>query len=196
MLSLIRTIAALFLLYFLPGFLFVQAMFPRKGELDRDFDLLYRIGLGIGMSIVLTIFVGFGLNSLGVNEETGMGYVTTGPIVLTLLLLSLAFFLIAWFRGAFPFMGKLHPSLIRFPARDPRTDDVPIIKDKVKRLEHHNLTNKRFALIKEIENTERLKETHSGKQKEYYEELRVKLVDELDEIETQIKVLEQEVFNG
>lgn len=192
MLGLLRIVAALFLLYFLPGYMFVQALFPRKGELDSDFDLLYRIGLAIGLSIVLTIFVGFGLNSLGVSEETGMGYVTAGPIVISLLVISLVFFIIAWFRGAFPIMGKLHPALIRFPPRDPRTADVPFIPSKAKRYEHEGLVKQRFSFIKEIENTERLAGLHSGEQREYYEKMREKLIDELDEIETRIKVLERE----
>jgi hypothetical protein len=196
MLDLLRIIAALFLLYFLPGFMFVQAMFPRKGELDQDFDWLYRIGLAIGLSIVLTIFVGFGLNSLGVSEETGLGYVSAGPIVAALLLLSLIIFAIAWFRGGFPILGRLHPSLMRFPPRDPRAADIPLIKDKAKRIEHEKLVKQRFMLIKEIDNTEKLVETHSGKQHQYYEQRRETLLSELDEIETQIKVLENEVRNG
>jgi hypothetical protein len=196
MLDMLRIIAALFLLYFLPGLMFVQAMFPRKGELDQDFDWLYRIGLAIGLSIVLTIFVGFGLNSLGVSEETGMGYVTTWPIVIALLLLSLIFFVVGWLRGAFPLMGKLHPALLRFPPRDPRAADVRVIIDKTKRLEHEKLVKERFMLIKEIDNTEKLVESHSGKQRKYYEERREKLLGELDETETRIKVLESEVMNG
>jgi hypothetical protein len=51
-------------------------------------------------------------------------------------------------------------------------------------------------LIKEIDNTEKLVETHSGKQRQYYEQRREKLLGELDETETQIKVLEREVTNG
>jgi len=196
MLHLFQIIAALFLLYFLPGFMFVQAMFPRKGELDQDFDWLYRIGLAIGLSIVLTIFVGFGLNSLGVSEETGLGYVSAGPIVAALLILSLIFFAVAWFRGGFPILGKLHPTLLRFPPRDPRSADVPIIRDKEKRIQHEKLVRQRFMLIKEIDNTEKLVETHSGKQRQYYEQRREKLLGELDETETKIKVLENEVRNG
>ena len=196
MFDLLRIFLALILLYFLPGYMFVQAMFPRKGELDQDFDALYRIGLAIGLSIVLTIFVGFGLNSLGVSEDTGLGYVTAGPIVAALLLLSLIFFIIAWFRGGFPILGGLHPNLMRFPTRDPRAADMPVIINKTKRLEHEKLVKNRFMLIKEIDNTEKLVESHSGKQRRYYEERRVKLLGELDETETQIKVLENGVGNG
>ena len=196
MLELLRIFLSLVLLYFLPGFMFVQAMFPRKGELDQDYDVLYRIGLAIGLSIVMTIFVGFGLNSLGVSEETGMGYVTAGSIIIALLVITLIFFAVAWFRGGFPILGRLHPSLLRFPPRDPRSADVPVIRGKQKRMQHEKLVKQRFMLIKEIDNTEKLVETHSGKQRAYYEQRRERLLGELDETETQIKVLESEVRNG
>ena len=191
MLEALRIVFALFLLFFLPGYMLVQALFPRKGELDQDFDWLYRITLGVGLSIVLTIFVCFGLNSLGVSEETGMGYVTAWPISISLVLLSLILFFIAWFRGAFPIMGRLHPTLIRFPARDPRNQDIPALKDKNARFQYQGLVKDKFNLIKEIDNTERLMETHSGEQRRYYEERRGKLLKELEELEKQIKDMER-----
>jgi hypothetical protein len=191
MLEALRIIFALFLLFFLPGYMLVQALFPRKGELDQDFDWLYRITLGMGLSIVLTIFVCFGLNSLGVSEETGMGYVTAWPITISLLLLSLILFFIAWFRGAFPVLGRIHPALIRFPSRDPRNQDIPAIGDKKIRFHYQDLLKKKFRLIKEINNTERLIDTHSAEQMRYYEERRGKLVTELGDLDKQIKVIEK-----
>lgn len=193
MLDAIRILAALFLIFFLPGYLLVQALFPRKDELDLDFDWLYRLALGIGLSIVLTILVGFGLNSLGVNEETGMGYVTAGPITLSLVALSLVLFLIAWFRGAFPFMGRLHPALIRFPPRDPRIGDIPYIKDKRKRFEHQQLTDRKFKLVKAISDTEGLAGSHSGQQRRYYDDRKKRLLDELALVEKDIDDLDTSI---
>ena len=54
MLEALRIIFALFLLFFLPGYMLVQALFPRKGELDQDFDWLYRIRDRAEAWIVLT----------------------------------------------------------------------------------------------------------------------------------------------
>ena len=51
-------IPALLLLFFLPGWTLVNLLFPRKGELDREYDLLYRLTLGIVMSVVVTILYG------------------------------------------------------------------------------------------------------------------------------------------
>ena len=191
MLDALRVIVALILIFFLPGIMLVQALFPRKGELDADFDWLYRAAMAIGLSIVITILVNFGLNSLGVNPDTGMGYVTAGPITLSLILLTLAFFGIAWFRGGMPFIGKLHPKLIRFPAREPRDEDIPHLVDRQQRLKHQELVTHKFQLIKQIDKTERLVEAHSGDQKKYYVQRRKKQLEELDELEDKISKIEK-----
>ena len=191
MLDALRVIGALLLVFFLPGIMLVQALFPRKNELDLEFDWLYRLAMGIGLSIVVTILVNFVLNALGVNPDTGMGYVTTGPITLSLISLTLVFFLIAWFRGAFPFMGRLHPALIRFPARNPRDEDIPHLTDKVQRLKHQDLANRKFALIKQVSKAERMMDAHSGQQKEYYDKQRKGLLAELSDVESEIKKIEK-----
>jgi len=195
MLDILQIIGALVLLFFLPGFMVVQALFPRKHELDLDFDWLYRITLGIGLSIVLTILVGFGLNSLGVNEATGKGYVTAGPITLTLVLLTLIIFLIAWFRGAFPIMGRWHPALIRFPPRDPRIGDIPYIVDKRMRFQYQTLMEDKYKLVDAISKAEKLLESHSGEQRKYFEERRKRLLDDKSKVEKDISELELEIMD-
>ena len=59
----IRVIAGLFLVLFLPGYTLIQALFPRRGELDEEFDTLYRITLGMAMSICVVILLGFVLGN-------------------------------------------------------------------------------------------------------------------------------------
>src|SRR6059036_1306927 len=54
-----RVIGALVLLFFLPGFLLINALYPRKGELDREYDALYRVTLWIVLSIAVTVFWSF-----------------------------------------------------------------------------------------------------------------------------------------
>ena len=46
------------LVLFLPGYTLINLLFPRKGELDREYDALYRITLGIVMSIVVLVQIG------------------------------------------------------------------------------------------------------------------------------------------
>jgi hypothetical protein len=191
MLDSLRLIGALLLIFFIPGIMLVQALFPRKGELDNELEWLYRLALGIGLSIVITILVNFGLNSLGVNPDTERGYVTAGPITLCLVLLSILFFIIAWLRGGMPFMGRVHPSLIRFPKADMRDDDIPHIADKSQRFKHQELMKERFQMIKEISKCERLIDAHSGEQKKYYEESRKKNLAKLSELEAEIAQIER-----
>ncbi|HYU06074.1 MAG TPA: DUF1616 domain-containing protein, partial [Thermoplasmata archaeon] len=76
----LRVIGALVLLFFLPGWLLINALYPRKGELDREYDALYRLTLGIVLSIAVTVFWSFSLNSLGVNPATGLGDVNAPNI--------------------------------------------------------------------------------------------------------------------
>ncbi len=191
MLDTLRVIFALILIFFLPGIMLVQALFPRKGELDADFDWLYRAAMAIGLSIVITILVNCGLNSLGVDPDTGMGYVTAVPITLSLIGLTLIFFGIAWFRGGLQFMGKMHPKLIRFPAREPRDEDIPHLVDRHQRYNHQELVTKKFQLIKQIDKTERLVEVHSGEQKKYYVQQRINQLAELDKLEDKISKIEK-----
>jgi hypothetical protein len=120
-----------------------------------------------------------------------MGYVTTVPITVSLVLFSLAFFAIAWFRGGMPFMGRLHPSLIRFPPVDPKDDDIPRISDKQQRFRHQELMKRRFGLLKEIDKAEKMAEAHSGEQRKYYQERREKLMASLSDIENEIEDIER-----
>src|SRR3989475_8635571 len=114
-----RVIGAVVLLFFLPGFLLINALYPRKGELDREYDALYRVTLGIVLSIAVTVFWSFFLNSLGVNEATGLGYVVGPNIAGGLIGLSAAFFALGWWRGAYPWMARVHPSRARVPKPGP-----------------------------------------------------------------------------
>ncbi len=190
MLDTLRLIGALLLIFFIPGIMLVQALFPRKGELDPELDWVYRLALGIGLSIVVTILVNFGLNSLGVNEDTGMGYVTAVPITVCLVVLSLLFFLVAWLRGGMPILGRLHPSLIRFPSPDMRDDDIPRIADRQHRYRHQELMKERFRLIEEIDRAERMAEAHSGEQRRYYSGRREQMLADLARAEKEIQDIE------
>ena len=119
----IRVIAGMLLVLFLPGYTLIQAMFPRRGELDEEFDTLYRITLGMAMSICVVILIGFVLGnpSLGNAPDWGdwsdgdKGYFQTFFVSTSLIFATLLFFGIGWYRCAYPWMANLHPSLARAP---------------------------------------------------------------------------------
>ena len=96
----IRVVAGLLLVLFLPGYTLIQAMFPRRGELDEEFDTLYWVTLGMAMSICVVILIGFVLGnpSLGSAPDWGgwsdgdKGYFQTSFITVSLTTVTLLFF--------------------------------------------------------------------------------------------------------
>jgi len=98
----LRILFAIIILLFLPGFLLVQALFPKKNELSEEDDWLYRIVLSVVLSIVIAIILAFIISSLGVDAETGKGYFTPLNIVISLLAICVVLFAIGVWRGAYP----------------------------------------------------------------------------------------------
>ncbi len=192
MLDLLRAILALLLIFFIPGFITVNAIFPRKGELDVKLDTLYRVSLGIGISIVITILTGFLLNSFGPNPDTGIGYFTPGYIILALALISLVSFWIGWWRGAYQFMGNWHPKLIRPAPRDPRSLTGPMFRDQKRGFEFRQLVEKKYKAIDRISELEKKEKMHDGETADYYREKISGIKESLRDIEARMIELEHE----
>jgi uncharacterized membrane protein len=188
----LRVLGALLLVFFLPGFLLTNTLYPRRGELDREYDTLYRITLGIVLSIAVTVLWGFFLNSLGVNPATGLGYVTAGPILGGLVGLSALFFVIGWWRGAYAWLGRLHPSLTRLPklAADSLLSEDE--KDHRIRLRLQQLAEQREKLRRTIKDYERRMQLQSADARSHYEGRRDAARAELKRVEGQLKKLEDE----
>src|SRR3989304_3512025 len=134
---------------FLPGYPLVNLLYPRKGELDREYDVLYRITLGIVMSIVVVVLLGFFLQALGVNPE-GMGYFTGVNLWVGLSGLTIAFFLGGWWRGAYPILGRLHPALKRPLPREPASILGDLEADRAVLTKLRELAAEREGLQKEV----------------------------------------------
>jgi len=159
----IQVIAGVALVFFLPGYTLINMLFPRKGELDPEYDQVYRIALGMGLSIVISIMVGFGLNAL---SSEGHGLVTAGPLWTVLLTLTGIFVLIGWFRGAYPNAGAIHPSLYRAP----KIPGMPRSKgtDFVKRKRTERLIMERELLMSDMKRFSENASTSNPQRKEYY----------------------------
>lgn len=110
MFELLQAIGGIIIIFFLPGYALVNVIFPRKGELDPEYDFIYRAALGMGLSMVLAILVGFLLNSISTSSHP---YVRAGPLWAVLLTVTGIFVLAGWYRGAYPNAGLIHPSLYR-----------------------------------------------------------------------------------
>ncbi len=191
-LLLLRVVGALLLSFILPGLLLVNLLYPRRGELDREYDLLYRITLGIVLSILVTVLWGFFLNSLGVNEATQMGYVQTPYIAAGLVGFSVLFFVLGWWRGAYPWMARLHPSLARVPSPGPESLLTDEEKDHRVRMKLEELAESRERLRRTVKDYERRMQLQSADARSHYEAKRDEARAELKRVETELRKLEEE----
>jgi hypothetical protein len=189
-LEIVQLLVALVLMFFLPGWTLVNALFPRKGELDREYDVLYRITLGIVMSIVVVILYGFGLNSLGV-QPSGFGYFNAENLWAGLTLTALAFFVAGWWRGAYPFLGRLHPKLARMPPPDKHTMTAELEHDKATLAKLRELATEREKLRRRIRDYDRRIQLHSGDAKDHYTRQRNDAREKLREVDAELKSLEK-----
>jgi hypothetical protein len=191
-LGLLRVVAALILVFVLPGLLLVNVLYPRRGELDREYDRIYRLTLGIVLSIAVTVLWGFFLNSLGVRPGTVTGYVQAPEIAEGLIGLSLLFFVLGWWRGAYPWMARVHPSLARVPKAGPESLLTDEEKDHRVRMKLEELAESRERLRRTIKDYERRMQLHSSEARSHYEEKRDEARAELKRVETELRKLEEE----
>ncbi len=191
-LAILRVLAALLLTFFLPGYFLVNVLYPRRGELDREYDVLYRITLGIFLSIAVTVLWDFLLNSLGTNPATGMGFVVTVNISAGLVGLSVLFFVLGWWRGAYPWMARLHPSLARMPKPSPSDMFGEDDKDAKMRMRLEALAVRRERLRRTIKEYERKVRLQSADARAHYEAKRDGARKELDRVEAELKVLQED----
>lgn len=191
-LATLRVLGALILVFILPGVLLVNVLYPRRGELDREYDRLYRLTLGIVLSIAVTVLWGFFLNSLGVQASTGLGYVQAPEIAEGLLGLSALFFVLGWWRGAYPWMARLHPSLARTPKPGPESLLTDEEKDHRVRMKLEALAEERERLRRTIKDYERRMQVQSADARSHYEAKRDAARSELKRVETELRKIEDE----
>jgi hypothetical protein len=177
--------------FFLPGFFLVNALYPRKGELDKDYDALYRLTLGIVMSVVIVIIMGFILNTFGTDPDTGKGYFRAEIIWPILIFLAIFFFVAGWFRGAYPILGKLHPSLLRFPRREPQSVIVDLKEEKETVLAFRELSEEREKLRRQIKDYERRSKRQTGDMRKRSERKIMKIQEDLKKLDEQLSMMEE-----
>lgn len=104
MVSVLQAVMGFLLIFFLPGFTLVKALFPKKEDLDPEFGGLYQVVLGMGMSVVITIVVGILLGSLPL--QNGKGQFTAPNIILLLSVITITLFAVGTYRNAYPRITK------------------------------------------------------------------------------------------
>ena len=184
-LEIIQLIFGILLIFVLPGTMLIKAMFPRPGELDEEYNGIYVLALGMATSICLTILAGFVLGSLPVRDD-GTGYFDRPLIIGSLLGMTIVFFLIGWWRGAYPWLGLLHPKLARFPMpaeapRGTKRDD-----ELMARIE--DLTREHDALKREVKDLLKRERTHGRKMAKHYKERREEAEKELERVREELDI--------
>jgi len=193
-LEVLRIILGLLLIFFLPGYLLVKALFPGKNELDKEYNLVYEIGLGMGLSIVINILDGFFLGSLhqlaGLRLVDGAekGYFDTPYILSSLLVICLLLFFAGWYRGAYPWMGRLHPSFTRVPSSEKPQARRERMDNLIKEL--WDLSREREKLRKEVRDFERKSRAHGASMKVHYRKRLEESRKRLEEVDTKMRGLE------
>ena len=168
--NLIQIIGAIVILFFLPGYTFITMLFPKRGELDLEYDQLYRIGLGMGMSIVIAILVGYVLGYYGLFYANYLWIVFIN--------LSLLFFLVGFYRGGYPYIRRLMGLEM---------------KDKYDRIIKLNLLLKeRKKMIRKLEDIERIIKMNPAS-REYHEKEREKVIKDIENIDKEIDNLRRVV---
>ena len=197
----LRLIAGFFLVLFLPGFTLIQAMFPRRGELDEEFDTLYRITLGMAMSVCVVILLGFVLGNPALGNapawgswsDDGKGYFQTFFVTTSLILVTLIFFVIGWYRGAYPWMANIHPSLARVPPGIRLESELAVAGKYIpaELLELQGLKHDRSNVKKKMQEAEVRKRTGSSMMKKYYEKREKTYLADLADIDSRMAELDK-----
>ena len=197
----IRAVAGLLLVLFLPGYTLIQAMFPRRGELDEEFDTLYRVTLGMAMSICVVILIGFVLGnpSLGTApnwegiSDGDKGYFQTFFVTTSLLLVTLLFFIAGWYRGAYPWMANIHPSLARAPPGLRIESELAVAGKFIpaELMELQGLKHDRDNVKRKLKESETRKGIGSSMMKKYYEKKEKTLLADLADIDSRMAELDQ-----
>ncbi len=185
----LQVLLAFPLVLFLPGFTLVNLLFPRKGEIDREYDLLYRITLGIVMSIVVVVLLGFVLQAMG-ETAAGTGYFTAEVLWPALLGITIAFFVAGWWRGAYPMVGRVHPLLKRPLPREPASILGDLETDRAVLTKLRELAAERESLRKQVKDAGRRVSLHTGSLKDHYEAKRLDLQKKLKGIDDALAELE------
>jgi len=127
------------LIFFLPGFFLVLAIFPKRGSLSTDFDLLCKIALGIMLSLLISTLTGMII--YGIDElSSAPASVQSQRLWSILGSTSISFAAISWFRGGIKALVKGEaPSAEKKEGGEEElirlTSEKRALLEKIKRLE-------------------------------------------------------------
>ena len=186
MVEYVQVIAGLLLGFFLPGFTLLKLLFPRPSELDISVGILYQIVLGTVMSIVIVVLVSFVLGGPTIRG------INTLNLYLTLGSLTLVFFFLGWWRGAYPVLGRLHPALMRAPPKSELVEYSMGEMDNRTLLEFQHLAKEKHDLKKDLRKFEKESRLQTGETQKHYSEMIQERTARLEAIDNKIRELEKQ----
>jgi hypothetical protein len=182
-LELIQIIFGLLLIFVLPGVALIKWMFPRPGELDQEYNGIYVLALGMTTSVCITILVGFVLGS------SAAGWFDRPFIIGSLVSITIVFFILGWWRGAYPWLGLINPKLARFPMPAEAPRSTKRHDDLVARIE--DLTKEHDQLKRKVKDLLKRERTHGRKMAEHYIERRVEAEKELEQVREKLDIAKE-----
>lgn len=184
----LRLVIASVIIFFLPGFTLVNAVFPRKGELDKEYDIIYRIALSIPLSASLVILLGF---IFGISRPIfGVGgYFKALNIWISLLCITGILFILGWYRGGYSLLKKIHPKLdkekSKYIEKKEDLDDSPLIEAL------ENLFLEKNKVLYELKEVKKKRKKAPMKKSKFYERKIKRLEEQIKNIDNRMKKLEE-----
>lgn len=181
MLDSLQVVVGVLLVFFLPGYTLVNVLFPRRNDLDPEYDIVYRLALSMGLSVVIAIMIGFALNAVSTEDQP---YVTPGPLWAAFLSVTAVFFAVGWLRGAYPSMERIHPSLYR-PAPQRKVAGISMSPEK-RKAAAGKLLIEQEQLKKDLQTSLERSSTSNPQRKLYYRRRIDRLRERIQEIDREL----------
>jgi len=188
LLEAISAIYATLVFFIMPGYAMLRAVFPRKNTFSANYDIIYRFTLGVVISIIMALVIAFGLGTIG-HDGGPVSY--KAPVFGTIhFLLIIGFFIAGWYRGAYPWMALIHPSLFR--VMPPTVVSSSLSRNKELMREVEQLSTRRHQLQHEIEACSKRALMYDREMAEHYTKQREHLKAELEKVLARLEELDIE----
>jgi len=182
----LRVLAAVVFLFFVPGYFLWKALVPRPKDVSDELPEIYTAAFSMALSVGVVILTGIALGMLPPDPTTGKGYLQLPYFLPALLSLTAIFAAVAWWRGAFPRLGRVAGSLERRPAPPP--DGTGVSDDPKRYWREQDLLTRRREIRAQLKKADR--SAHAGsKEKGYYQKRRAELTQELVGIDEELSKL-------
>jgi hypothetical protein len=182
----LRVIAAILLVFFVPGYFLTKTLFPRPREFSDELPEVYTVAFSMCLSIAVTILTGIMLAMLPPDPVTGLGYFQLPYIVAMLLTASAVFAVAAWWRGAFPGLARFSARFERRPTAPP--DGTGVADDPKRYWKEQDLLARRLELRAQARRLERTGRG-SREEKSYYQRRKAEVTQELVALDDELAKL-------